>query len=155
MSAHLAPLLFRARATFVEHRQRRYCVADSDLRIPELALGSLDLDRLPAVLAGEMPASPAHHGSDPSDFVDDQGRRWTSERVDGSLDAWTQWRQGRPLLWWKRRAPGGVLSHLDGAQFRWRRSVVEPLAGRPPELEVPAGYLRAGCDELSPIPESE
>jgi len=55
-------------------------------------------------------------------------------------------------LWWQRRDHGGVLSHRDGAQFRWRRSVTEPLSEAPPALAIPAGYVTADCAELSALP---
>lgn len=141
-------------ATFVDHRQRRYCVTEQELRIPELALGSLALDRLPVVLAGEIPAAARRTGDDPGDFVDVEGRRWTARREQDVLQAWTLWQDGRPLLWWQRREQGGMLSHRDGAQFRWRRSVVEPLPEAPPALAIPTEYLAVDCQDLSAPPET-
>lgn len=140
------------RATFVDHRQRLFCVTEEDLRLPELALGSLSLDRLPTLLDGAIPATPRGAGDDPGDFVDVEGRRWTARWENGVLEAWTLWRGDRPLLWWQHREEGGMLSHRDGAQLRWRRSVTEPLGEAPPPLALPAGYLAADCDDLTALP---
>lgn len=137
------------RATLVDHRQRRYCVSDGELEIPELALGALPLERLPAVLAGELPAEPRRPADDRGDFVDAAGRRWTSSVAGDRVEAWTLWREGRPLVWWKRSEPGAVLSHRDGAQLRWRRSVAEALEAPLAALVVPAEYTAAGCEELA------
>ena len=138
-------------AVFIDHRRRELCIGRDELRIPELALATLPLDRLPELLAGTLPSSPARAGADPTDFVDAGGRRWTSRSADGGggLDAWTLWEEERPLLWWSRRDSGGVLSHRDGAQFRWRRTVAESLASPPPALAVPDGYRQIACSELT------
>lgn len=134
---------------FVDHRRRLYCPSGRLMRIPELALGSLPLERLPDVLEGRLPADPAPTSSDPTDFVDPEGRRWTATRREGELASWTLWSEDRPLLWWRRDGGGGILSHREGAQFRWRRTVGERMADAPPALVIPESYDLAECADLT------
>ena len=67
-------------------------------------------------------------------------------KEDGAA-SWTLWADGRPLLWWGRQPAGGILSHREGAQFRWRETVAEPLSGDLRELTVPPDYRRGACDD--------
>ncbi len=137
----------------LDYRSRRYCETQDEVRIPEVALAPLPLERLPDVLAGGLPALPAE-GERPGsgEFLDRRGRRWTI-RIDGDGDggvlvAWTLWESGTPALWWSRLEKGGVLSHRQGSQFRWRLSVTEPMEGPLEPLEPPADFLSVDCARL-------
>ncbi len=131
----------------MNHRERFTCVAGSELRIPELALRPLPLEAVPRVLAGEVPLPPPAGVDDPSDWTDPSGRRWTLRREQGELRGWTLWVDDEPRLAWLAQPRGGVLSHLDGSQFRWRevaREELEPAEYR--RLEPPAGYPVEPCE---------
>ena len=117
----------------VNHRERSACVSGSELRVPELALRSLPLPAVARVLASRTPL-PTPAGAGESDWTDDSGQRWTARREDDLLAAWTLWQAGEPQLWWSRQPRGGVLSHRDGSQFRWRQAAREKL--------LPSSYQR-------------
>jgi hypothetical protein len=90
-----------------------------------------------------LPASP---GADKTDWTDDAGQRWTANWEDELLASWTLWQEGEPRLWWSRQPRGGVLSHRDGAQFRWRQVAREKLlASSYKRLETPAEYRFGEC----------
>ena len=135
----------------VNHRERLSCVAGSELRVPELALRSLPLVAVPRVLYGRTPLPPPPGAADPGDWSDDSGSRWTLHRDDGRLGSWTLWQEGEPRLSWKRQSDGGVLSHLDGAQFRWRqvtREKLSPASYR--RIEAPSDYPLEACESSAP-----
>ncbi len=143
-------------AALVDHRERLYCVTDSDLRMPEVALAPLPLTALPRVLAGRLPVPPPA-GTDPAepDWRDGQGRRWTARLEESEPASWTLWEEGEPRLWWLRQPRGGILSHRDGSQFRWRGVVDEPLAGGSlTPFTPPDGYERGACVDGSGAPGS-
>ncbi|MEE8277191.1 MAG: hypothetical protein V3R89_00505 [Thermoanaerobaculia bacterium] len=134
----------------LQHRQRTYCRSGGGLILPEVALSPLPVETLPSVLLGYLPMPPAHDdGELPGeiDFLDGGGRRWTARAEFGELAAWTLWSEGRPMLWWTRQERGGILSHRQGVQFRWRQVVREPLSGGLERLRVPDGYRQESCDE--------
>ena len=137
---------------FLDHRRREHCLTEREVRIPELALSTLPIDRLPDVLTGRLPAEPAAAGSgtQPADFHDREGRRWTASYTGGTLETWTLWSQGEPLLWWQRQERGGLLSHRQGSQLRWRQTVEEPLGQGLATLEVPPRYRAVECATLAP-----
>lgn len=129
----------------VDHRERSACRAGAELRVPEIALAPLPLVAIPRVLSGETPLVPPA-GADTEDWTDPSGRRWTARHQAGELEAWTLWEEGRPVLWWSRQPRGGILSHRDGSQFRWKQAASEPLAEAAyPPLEVPEGYELGTC----------
>ncbi len=129
----------------VDHRRKEACVAGTELRVPEMALRPLPLPAVARVLASQTPL-PAPAEVDPSDWTDDDGRRWTARWEDDLLASWTLWQAGEPQLWWSRQPRGGVLSHRDGSQFRWRQVTREkllPSSYRP--IEAPAEYRFGAC----------
>ena len=129
----------------LDHRREEACVAGRELRVPELALRPLPLPAVARVLAGETPL-PAPPGADPADWTDEAGQRWTVRREEERLAAWTLWQAGEPQLWWTRQASGGVLSHRDGSQFRWRTTAREEIpASSYQRLEAPEGYEMGTC----------
>lgn len=129
----------------VNHRQRHACVAGSELRVPELALRPLPLIAVPRVLNARTPLM-APAGVDKSDWTDDTGQRWTVRRQGDQLVSWTMWQAGEPRLWWSQQPRGGVLSHRDGSQFRWRQVTREALLPTDyRRLEVPAEYSLREC----------
>ena len=134
----------------VDHRGRQACLSSGDLRVPEMALRPLPLTAVARVLDSQTPLE-APPGVDPADWTDDAGRRWTSRTEDGLLAAWTLWQSGEPQLSWIRQARGGVLSHRDGSQFRWRQTAREDL---PPasyrRIEAPAEYRFGECATEEP-----
>jgi hypothetical protein len=136
----------------VNHRRRQACRSGDELRVPEVALRPLPLPAVARVLAAQTPLAPPP-GVDREDWIDDAGQRWTARWQDGLLASWTLWQGGEPQLWWSRQPRGGVLSHRDGSQFRWRQTAREKL---PPagyeRLEAPVGYRLGRCaveDEAS------
>ncbi len=133
-------------ALLVDHRERVVCTAGSELRVPEVALAPLPLSALPRVLAGRAPLLPPAPVADPLDWIDAAGRRWSLRRDGDEIVSWMMWRSGEPQLWWQRQPRGGILSHREGSQFRWRTVVSEPLAAgvyRP--LQAPPEYRRELC----------
>ena len=129
----------------VDHRQKEACVSGSELRVPEVALRPLPLPAVARVLASQTPlVAPA--AADAADWTDDDGQRWTARWDDDGLVSWTLWQAGEPQLWWSRQPRGGILSHRDGSQFRWRQTAREdlPLAGYR-RIEAPAEYRFGAC----------
>ncbi len=129
----------------VEHRRKAACLAGGELRVPELALRPLPLPAVARVLASRTPRR-APAGADRTDWTDETGQRWTARWEDGQLVSWVLWQAAEPQLWWSRQPRGGILSHRDGSQFRWRQTAREDLA---PDsyrrIEVPAGYELGEC----------
>ena len=135
---------------FVDHRRRLFCRA-ARLHLREPALGSLPLGAIPRVLSGRVPAAVerdlAAAGS--NEAVDLEGRRWRIRSGEEGLEAWTMWIEEEPTLWWVRRGKGGVLSHRDGSQFRWRRVLREELAEPLSDLEEdPSDLEQVSCDAI-------
>lgn len=130
----------------VDHRKRRACVSGKEVRVPELALRPLPLTAVPRVLSGRTPLR-APADTDESDWTDGAGQRWTSRRQGERLESWTLWQSGQPRLWWRRQPRGGVLSHRDGSQFRWRQVAQEhqPPSGYQ-RVVIPPDYESGECD---------
>lgn len=130
----------------VDDRSKRYCRSEEGVRIPELALEALPLEGLPAVLHGRLPEdlTPA---TEPGEFLDSHGRRWTVRGSATEPDGWTVWEEGEPWLWWQRLEAGaGVLSHRGGSQWNWRLIAREPLASDLDDLVLESSYRWVGCD---------
>jgi outer membrane biogenesis lipoprotein LolB len=146
--------LRQGRTLLLDHRQKTYCEGGDDLRLGEQSLVLLPVSVLPRLLLNELPLAPADlqsvEGS--GEFQQSDERRWSIRRQDGVLTAWTLWIAEEPTLWWTRHGKGGILSHRDGSQFRWRQVVVEPLATGLSDLDVPTDYLQIPCDEYD-LPE--
>jgi len=129
----------------VNHRQREACVSGSELRVPEVALRPLPLPAVARVLASQTPLA-APPAADRADWTDDAGQRWTARWEGELLASWTLWQTGEPRLWWSRQPRGGVLSHRDGSQFRWRQVTREQLLPSSyRRLEAPAEYRFGEC----------
>ncbi len=137
------------RVLVVDHRAETFCSTSQSLRIPEVILATLPPAVLPRVLLGKLPVEPPGGASDSRDldFTDRDGNRWTATLEEGAAASWTLWENAEPKLWWIRQPKGGILSHRDGAQFRWRLTVTEPLADPELDLDIPDGYLPGACDE--------
>ena len=89
---------------------------------------------------------PAPADADRTDWTDDAGQRWTARWEDGELAGWMLWQAGEPQLWWSRQPRGGILSHRDGSQFRWRQTAREDLVpGEYRRIEAPAEYRFGEC----------
>ncbi len=132
----------------LDHRAQTFCRAPADLRLPETALAPLPVASLPSVLLGFLPMPPDTSAStlpDRLDYRDAGGRRWTAGSEDGNLAAWTLWQDGVPILWWSRQPRGGILSHRQGVQFRWREVVREPLVERVEGLLIPDDFQQESC----------
>ena len=131
----------------VNHRRKEACVSGSELRVPEVALRPLPLPAVARVLASRTPL-PAPPGVDRADWTDEAGQRWTARWEGDLLASWTLWQSGEPQLWWSRQPRGGVLSHRDGSQFRWRETAREKLLpANYQRLEPPADYDFGQCRE--------
>ncbi len=129
----------------VNHREKEACVSGSELRVPEMALRPLPLPAVARVLASQTPL-PAPPDADRTDWTDETGQRWTARWEDGSLASWMLWQAGEPQLWWSRQDQGGVLSHRDGSQFRWRQTAREKLVPSSyRRIEAPARYHLGQC----------
>ena len=136
----------RDEVLLLDHRRKEACVAGRELRVPEVALRPLPLPAVARVLSGRVPV-PAPEGADPADWTDEAGQRWTARWEDGLLAAWTLWQREKPQLWWLRQENGGILSHRDGSQFRWRRTAYEKLLPSSyRRLDAPQGYVLAECE---------
>ncbi len=135
---------------FINYREKLDCRTAEPIAIHEMALEFLPVAELPAVLLGRLPRPLfARRPGDEEGLVDDLGRRWSVSRDGPSISGWTMWREGRPLLWFRRVAGGGILSHREGSQFRWRETLVEPLDEAPQPLESPARTRTVTCESLA------
>lgn len=132
----------------VDERERLFCRGERVLELTELDLGPLPPDGLPAVLLGYLPVHPPEEAVDVEgsfSFRDAAGRSWRGSVGAAGLEAWTLERGGEPRVWWTRDGDGGILSHRRGEQFRWRRTVSEPLTSAPVPLAPPEGYREVVC----------
>jgi hypothetical protein len=138
----------------VDARRQLYCRGSGGPALPEVDLGVLPPEGLPALLLGFLPVPPATlDGSSATlHWLDASGRRWTARRDDTRAVAWTLWQAERPLAWWTRVEDGGILSHRNGVQVRWREVAGEPVPGPVAALAPPMGYRETSCDELD-LPE--
>ena len=138
----------------LDHRHKTFCEGDGDLHLGEASLTVLPITTLPRLLLGELPVAPLSSELDEgsTDFSDSEGRRWSIRREGGELRAWTLWILEIPTLWWTRQNKGGILSHRDGSQFRWRRVVEEPLGSAIKGLDPPKDYAQVLCNEYD-VPE--
>jgi hypothetical protein len=134
---------------FINYREKLECRTVEPIVISEMALELLPVAELPAVLVGRLPSPllPAGPGTK-GRFLDAHGRQWSVSRVGSSIDSWTLWKDREPLLWFRSLDEGGILSHREGSQFRWRQTLIEPLDKVPPPLERPPGIRAVGCEEL-------
>lgn len=132
----------------VDDRHQLYCRGERVLELTALDLGPLPPDSLPAVLLGYLPVVPpaqARSSRGALSFRDGRDRRWSVRVENGLPSSWTLERDDEALVWWTREGEGGILSHRRGEQFRWRRTVSEPLAAPPPRLVAPPAYRETVC----------
>lgn len=142
-----------------DHRERRVCPLEPDVRLEELPLDPLPLASLPAVLLGRLPAAPAGDARRPNGGTgslalrDAQGRRWTAELVRGWPAAWRLWGAGEPRVWWRRSGEESLLSDRErGLQMSWREVGREPLLEPLGPPAAPSGYLPGVCGPADPDP---
>ena len=131
------------RSVLVDHRERKFCVSGSGLRLDDIHPQELPLAALPRVLAGELPVDP---GSAVDEFEDEAGRRWRMSYEAGRLTSWSLVNADGPTLWWIRQKDGGILSRRGGEQYRWTTLVVEPSA-QPLREIIPEGYAEGACSD--------
>lgn len=131
----------------VDHRAKEFCRA-KDIHLPDPVLEAMPWRSLPRVLLGYLPTDPEtiHRSSaEEIDFRGSDGRRWTSRLEAGRPKSWVLWEDSRPALWWSRRGEGGMVSHRQGIQIRWREIVAEPLQSPVLDLQIPSGYGPSEC----------
>jgi len=142
--------LYDQQVLLVDHSEKTYCVAGMELALPEVALDPLPVRSLPSVLLGYLPVAVGADsvtGDARFDFTDAENRRWTGSLEAGKPASWMLWEEEQQVLWWSRQDKGGILSHRQGVQFRWRTVVREPLKSTFERLAVPESYTRAACYE--------
>ena len=142
----------RGEFLFIDFRRRLACRSRKGFPVPEVALQSLPVAELPAVLLGRLPGrlvATSDRGTS-DDFTDFEGHRWTVEGArDGTVASWTLWLEGRPVLWFRQLEEESVLSHRQGSQFRWRQTVAEPMNAVLEPVSSPAGVRFVECELLS------
>lgn len=130
------------RTVLIDDRRNTYCESEGGIRIPEIALESLPLEELPAILLGRLPGDLTALGT-PGSYRDPRGRRWTV-----GVSSWTVWQGGEPWLWWGRDEEGeGVLSHREGSQLRWRQVAGERLAGELELVRLESSFVLVDCGD--------
>jgi hypothetical protein len=142
--------LYDQQVLLVDHSAKTYCVAGMELALPEVVLDPLPVRSLPSVLLGYLPVAVSADsvtGDARFDFTDPDNRRWTGSFEAGKPSSWMLWEEEQQVLWWTRKDKGGILSHRQGVQFRWRTVVREPLESTFERLAVPESYTRAACYE--------
>jgi hypothetical protein len=142
--------LYDQQVLLVDHSAKTYCVAGMELALPEVVLDPLPVRSLPSVLLGYLPVAVSADsvtGDARFDFTDPDNRRWTGSFEAGKPSSWMLWEEEQQVLWWTRQDKGGILSHRQGVQFRWRTVVREPLESTFERLAVPESYTRAACYE--------
>lgn len=142
--------LYDRQVLLVSHSEKTYCLAGIELALPEVALDPLPVRALPKVLLGYLPVAvraDSVTGDARFDFTDPDHRRWTGNLESDGPSNWMLWEGEQPVLWWTRQEKGGILSHREGVQFRWRTVVSEPLGGGFERLAVPGSYAKAACYE--------
>lgn len=142
--------LYDLQVLLLDHSEKTYCRADTEVALPEVALDPLPVSTLPKVLLGYLPvAVGADSVTDDArfEFTDPGRRRWTGSLEGGRPLSWALWEGEQPVLWWTRQDNGGILSHRRGVQFRWRTVVREPVGNGFERLAVPEKYAKAACYE--------
>jgi hypothetical protein len=138
-------------AWWVDHHRSTWCPDLSRLTLPALGSVPLPATALPAIMLGALPvtltAEPGRPNRDRQlGPVDVAGGRWSATLVEGRPVDWTVADGQGPLWWWRRQGRGGILSQRQGRQLRWQETVVEPLRGELPPLQLPRGYAET-CDD--------
>jgi len=131
----------------IDHRGKEFCVSE-EIRLPEAVFQVMPWRSLPRVLLGYLPIElevEEWSSGGEIEFRGNDGRRWTARLEEGRPMSWILWEGDRPLLWWSRQGQGGVLSHRQGVQYRWREIVSEPLPSPLGDLQIPTGYRALDC----------
>lgn len=136
-----------ASTLFVDHRQQIFCLSDEDVRLGEVTLEMFPLASLPRILLGLMPVELSEGQLDEGsqEYRDGQGRLWSVRTAAATVEAWTLWIDESPTLWWTRQGKGGILSHRDGSQFRWRQVIQESLGTTLAPLTPPESFQEISC----------
>lgn len=132
----------------IDHRGRQFCSGEQ-VRLPDPVLEAMPWESLPRVLLGFLPTMPdtiVQSSAEAIEFQSFDGRRWTARLDSGRPLSWVLWEADRPVLWWSRQADGGLLSHRQGIQIKWREVVGERLRAPLEDLQVPTGYQPSICD---------
>lgn len=134
-----------AEKVLIDDRRRVYCTTEGGIRIPEMAMESLPLSQLPAILLGRLPGD--LKPGDDGDYRDVEGRVWRVNTTGAELSGWTLLEEEEPWVWWSREASGnGVLSHRTGTQLRWRLVAIEPMSGEIQGLVLTPDYFEIACE---------
>ena len=143
------------RSHFADFRGRKHCrrVADGEAEFLQLEGLPFGLADLPSLLLGYLPdglvpLSSGRRQSEERVYIDRWQREWRVGLRDGAVESWMIFAAGERVVWWLREESGGVLSHADGVQVRWRQVVRETLIGDALQIDVPPGFAELGCDEM-------
>jgi len=138
-----------ASTIFLDHREQIYCVSEADIRLGEVTLEMFPLTSVPRLLLGRLPIELGEgtRRGESTEYRDDQDRRWSVRTAadEDEIAAWTLWVADAPTLWWTRQGKGGILSHRDGSQFRWRQVVEEPMESNLSRLTPPESFRQISC----------
>jgi hypothetical protein len=134
---------------FVNYRNLLECRTSGSVVISAVALETLPVADLSAILVGRLPAAVVSARlTESGRYVDSLGRQWSVLRDERELLGWTLWKGETPLLWFQHLEEGGILSHRGGGQFRWRETLKEALGGIPAPLSQPKGLRTVSCEEV-------
>ena len=134
----------------VNHRRKQICEINTHMVLRDSILQNIPLSALPALLIGYLPVNPTsidRRSATEIEFRDRSSQRWTAEIEGFTLMTWTLWSENEPTVWWTRTDKGGILSHRQGSQFRWRQGLAEPLSEPLEILEFPDSYDVISCDQ--------
>lgn len=142
------------RSVFLDHRRQVYCASEDEIRLAEVTLEMFPVTSIPRLLLGSLPVDldDGRPQGESTEYRDTQGRRWSVRTEGAGITAWTMWVADVPTLWWTRQGKGGILSHRDGSQFRWRQVVEEPTGSKLISLKPPEGFRQVPCHEYD-LPE--
>lgn len=133
-------------AWLAEAGSDRYCRLTPGAVLTVTGWGDVPLPRLPYVLLGEAPLHGLRAGAEEATTP---AGRWQFAWRDGELEQWGLWRQGQPVVWWRREEGGGVLSSRRGEQLRWRERVREPMSAPPAPATPPTDAEETNCERLA------
>ena len=133
---------------FLDHRQQIYCLGEDEVRLREVTLEMFPLPAVPRLLLGQLPVdlTEVSGEGESAEYRDTHGRRWSVRTESDRPVAWTLWVTDAPTLWWTREGKGGILSHRDGSQFRWRQVVDEATESKLRPLAPPESFRQVSCD---------
>lgn len=121
-------------AFWIDPAHRRFCRVDPRATIDLPGLPRLlPIGEWPDLLRRRIPAvdddASAGTATQPIDWTDSQGRRWTAFGAPGDWQRWTLWSGDRPALWYRRDAQESTISGSEPPfQLRWRETAFGELA---------------------------